>query len=235
MAKHCDFGALRQIDAAKFIGVTKGTVSKWVKSGILTYPLTKERIIIDLKKAHKKCACNPVEEREEKHEKSLIEDIGEIEVEKLDPARIKVLAKKGAIQKIVEESSHEVKIDEDEETVIDFGEEIDDLDVLGRLKAELAELLSQEDDPSKRAMISKNFWAGKGQEQRYLIESKKLIYTDEVKAILEPFLREISTRIDNLNEDMKARFPEVPIDAISWLSKQINDVKQAMQGYEWEL
>ncbi len=99
---------------------------------------------------------------------------------------------------------------------------------------ELDLLLEDVQSPGQKVQITKDFWAGKIQKQRYLAEKKELIPVNEAKAVIEMLFHPISRNLDNLHIDLKARYPDVSVEAIAWVENTINDMKQSLQDHQWE-
>ena len=102
------------------------------------------------------------------------------------------------------------------------------------MPSDLASLLFELDDPSKRVQIIKDYWTGKIQNQKFLKEKGELIPLNEAKAVIEMIYHPFSKKLDNFHVDIKARFPDIQIEAIEWVQNEINDMKKSVQEYAWE-
>ena len=80
----------------------------------------------------------------------------------------------------------------------------------------------------------KDYWAGKIQRQKFLKEKGELITVNDSKASVEAIYHPMSKKLDNIHIELKARYPEVSIEAIDWLAGETNNIKKSVQEYAWE-
>ena len=99
---------------------------------------------------------------------------------------------------------------------------------------ELDLLLLDAKSPSQKVQIVKDFWLGKINRQKFLQNERELIPIHDAKATIEILFSPLSKKLDNLHIDLKARFTDVPLDAIEWISDEINSMKQSLQNYDYE-
>ncbi len=231
---------MKQSVFAMLIGTSRSTVSRAVKSGILQgygkdHEVIEKEALIAFKKIGKldkegkyiSRQAKPFENGQELKQESkeaLLSLDGEIKTSAMSPDDMKALADQ---QRIDRENMPKVDLDEEEEGTFNTP--------VGAFPDELARLLIEVEDPSKRVGIIKDFWAGKIQKQKFLREKSELIPINEAKAVMEFLFHPISKNMDNLHVDLKARFPDVPLEAIDWVSNTINSMKMSVQEYEWEL
>lgn len=227
-------GYILSKDFAKLVGVSSAKISTLRSEGKIIFHKTyksmikKEESLTLLKKIyfldssgkHKNFYLENIEPL--KNEPSLAFTGNDLKTSSLDPKELKIIAEK---QHEERKKNPVVVVDSEEEEAIDFGNFPDELSVL----------LVGVKDPSKRVGIIKDFWAGKIQKQRFLREKNELIPINEAKAVMEFLFHPISKTMDNLHVDLKARFPDVPLDAIDWVSMTINGMKKSVQEYEWDI
>ncbi|MEA1891618.1 MAG: hypothetical protein U9N33_02790 [Campylobacterota bacterium] len=99
---------------------------------------------------------------------------------------------------------------------------------------ELKKLLKDANTPTQVVTITKDFWLGKINEQKYLKEQGELITLDSAKGVAEVMFSPLSRKLDDLHIDLKSRFPEISLEAIDWLSNYINNIKESVSSHKWK-
>lgn len=65
-------------------------------------------------------------------------------------------------------------------------------------------------------------------------KERNLIPLEDAKKVIDILFSPLSSFLDNLPHHLKTHYPEIKIDAINWLTEEINDHKTAVQSREWE-
>ena len=113
----------------------------------------------------------------------------------------------------------------------DLQEEIENIG--GDIPADLKNLLNDANTPGQKVQITKDFWAGKINRQKYLEANRKLISVKDAYGVLDFFLIPFSNSLDTMHLDLKSRFPDVSMDAINWMQANINDFKSELQNIDF--
>ena len=90
-------------------------------------------------------------------------------------------------------------------------------------------LLQDAQSPSQKVQITKDFWMGKINRQKFLQQEGELIPISDAKAIFERISTPFNQAINDLPFDLKARFTDVNDDAIEWLIGHVNEIKLNFQ------
>ena len=231
---------MKQSIFAVLIGTSRSTISRAVKSGVLEgygkdHEVIEKEALIALRKIGKldksgkyisrqAKAFESGQELKQESKEALLSLDWEIKTSDMSSEEMKALADKQRVERENMPKVEAVDMEEDNFHIPD-----------GTFPDALANLLSDVEDPTKRVGIIKDYWAGKIQKQKFLREKNELIPINEAKAVMELLFHPISKKMDNLHVDLKARFPDVPMDAIDWVSMTINMMKQSVQEYEWEV
>lgn len=61
----------------------------------------------------------------------------------------------------------------------------------------------------------------------------ELITLDSAKGIIEVMFSPLSRKLDDVHIDLKSRYPDIPLEAIEWLSDYINNIKKSVSEHKW--
>jgi len=233
---------MTQSSFAKLIGTNRKNICTYVNKGIISgygdnnevkqdealRDLVNSGKIDDKGKFIKKSASSKTKQMKVK-DLPAFHFSGAIKTTEIDDEKKKILIEKG------EEFSKRKRVEEENKEVVHemSGSEFMDIDDTD-MPSELVSLLLDIDDSSKRVQIMKDFWSGKIQKQKFMKEKGELILVNDAKAVVEMLYHPFSKKLDNFHVDIKARFPDVQIEAIEWIQNELNDLKKSVQGYAWE-
>ncbi len=221
---------------AELIDTNTANISRYVKRGVIKgygpkNKVKREEALAALMKVGKLSSggkflsrkSKPFEANEklkQDEKEALLSLEGEIETTKMSDEELKEIAERQMEErkKRAEEQKEE---DVHEELTLDLPEE-------------LSSMLAEVEDPSKRMQMIKDFWTGKIQRQKFMREKRELIHLNDAKAVIEILFHPISKKLDNFHVDMKARFPEMSVDALEWVAAEINAIKRSVQEYQWD-
>lgn len=99
--------------------------------------------------------------------------------------------------------------------------------------SDINELLRGVSNPSQRVQIQKDFWTAKTNRQKFLKEEGELIYMSDARAAVEEVFIPLNKFLDDLPTNLKSHNQGVPMDAIKWLSSEINRIKKSLGDREW--
>ena len=227
---------MTQTAFGKLIGTNTPNVSRYVKRGIIkgygdNNSVNREEALAALLKIGKltkegkfisrKAKPYEVNEKMSQHEKEALLSLdGEIQTTQLTGDKLKEMADQQE-QYRIEHPKNDVDDDTENNLTLD-------------IPNELNELLDGVEDPVRRISMIKDYWAGKIQRQKFLKEKGELITVNDSKASVEAIYHPMSKKLDNIHIELKARFPEVPVEAIDWLAGETNNIKKTVQEYAWE-
>ncbi len=83
------------------------------------------------------------------------------------------------------------------------------------------------------ARTFKEVYKAKLAELEYKEKMGQLIQLQDIKATLDKYFGPFSKNLDELHIELKARFPDVNMEAIAWLENHINELKQTVQDIDF--
>lgn len=98
---------------------------------------------------------------------------------------------------------------------------------------ELTNLLLDTDNAMQKVTITKDYWLGKINQQKFLKEEGELITVDSAKGAIEIMFTPLSRKLDDIHIDLKSRYPDIPLEAIEWLGNYVNDIKKSVSEHKW--
>lgn len=100
---------------------------------------------------------------------------------------------------------------------------------------ELDALLISVENPSQRVQVMKDYWTSRINRQKFLKEEGEIIYINEAKAAVEEIFNPLNKFLDDLPIQLKSHNQDVPIEAVKWLSDEINRMKKFIGEYQWNV
>jgi predicted transcriptional regulator len=100
---------------------------------------------------------------------------------------------------------------------------------------ELDALLINIENPSQRVQVMKDYWTSRINRQKFLKEEGEIIYINEAKAAVEEIFNPLNKFLDDLPIQLKSHNQDVPLEAVKWLSDEINRMKKFISGYQWNI
>ena len=101
-------------------------------------------------------------------------------------------------------------------------------------KDELEVLLETAQSSSQKVQIIKDFWVGKINKQKFMVEDSQLLSVADAKAAIESVFTPINAKLDELPIMLKSHFNEVSLEAMRWLADEINQIKIDSQSAEFD-
>ena len=101
-------------------------------------------------------------------------------------------------------------------------------------KQELEEFLSKELSPSRKVDMIDKFWSGRIRRQKFLEADGELISVPNAKAAIETILAPFNQYLDDMGNNLKNHFPDVPLEVIEWINEENNRQKEQLQVKEWD-
>lgn len=100
---------------------------------------------------------------------------------------------------------------------------------------ELDNLLADIQNPSQRVQVMKDYWTSRINRQKFLKEEGEIIYINEAKAAVEEIFNPLNKFLDDLPMQLKSHNQDVSIEAMQWLSDEINRMKKFMSEHQWDV
>lgn len=91
-------------------------------------------------------------------------------------------------------------------------------------REELEDLLLDAQNSMQKVTITKDFWLGKINQQKFLKEDGELVSVDSVKAILDDIGIPLAKAMDDLPFAYASRF-DMSDEAMEWMQAHINEIK----------
>lgn len=99
----------------------------------------------------------------------------------------------------------------------------------------LAALLLETTSSSQKVQVTKDFWLGRINRQKFLKEERELINVDDAKAAIDALLTPLNKALDDLPITLKAHHPDITSEVVEWLIDHVNDLKVGLKNTSWEL
>ena len=101
-------------------------------------------------------------------------------------------------------------------------------------KQELEVFLSQEPSPARKVDMIDKFWSGRIRRQKFLEADGELISVPDAKAAIETILAPFNQYLDDMGNNLKNHFPDVPLEVVEWINEENNRQKEQLQVKEWD-
>lgn len=101
-------------------------------------------------------------------------------------------------------------------------------------KQELEEFLSKESSPARQVDMIDKFWSGRIRRQKFLEADGELIPVTDAKAAIETILSPFNQYLDDMGNNLKNHFPDVPLEVVEWINEENNRQKEQLQVKEWD-
>lgn len=105
----------------------------------------------------------------------------------------------------------------------------------GDNKSELDALLLSATSSSQKVQITKDFWLGKINRQKFLQTEGDLITVEMAKGAVEKLLSPLNQYLNDQANSLKNHFPDVEVEVVSWIVEENNRWKEQLRGYDWEV
>jgi len=99
---------------------------------------------------------------------------------------------------------------------------------------ELKNMLLLVKSPSQKVQVTKDFWLGKINRQRFLEAEGELISVRDAKVAVETLLVPLSQYLDDLGNDLKNNFPNITNEVLEWVNAQNNRLKEQLEVTQWD-
>ena len=99
---------------------------------------------------------------------------------------------------------------------------------------ELSALLLLAKSPSQKVQITKDFWLGKLNRQKFLEAEGELISVAEAKAAIETILVPLNQYLNDQGNHLKNNFPSLSNEVLSWVDDENNRQKEQLQVTQWD-
>lgn len=101
-------------------------------------------------------------------------------------------------------------------------------------KQELEKFLNQEPSPARKVDMIDKFWSGRIRRQKFLEADGELIPVQDAKAAIETILAPFNQYLDDMGNNLKNHFPDVPLEVVEWINEENNRQKEQLQVKEWD-
>ena len=99
---------------------------------------------------------------------------------------------------------------------------------------ELANLLKLAKSPSQKVTITKDFWLGKINRQKFLEAEGELISVADAKVAIETLLVPLNQYLDDQSSHLKNNFPNLSQELLSWIEAENNRQKEQLKVTQWD-
>lgn len=101
-------------------------------------------------------------------------------------------------------------------------------------QGELSALLLLAKSPSQKVSITKDFWLGKLNRQKFLEAEGELISVADAKAAIETILVPLNQYLNDQGNHLKNNFPSLTNEVLSWIDDENNRQKEQLQAKQWD-
>lgn len=101
-------------------------------------------------------------------------------------------------------------------------------------KDELEKLLLLAKSPSQKVAITKDFWTGKINRQKFLESEGELISVDDAKVAIEAILVPLNQYLNDQANHLKNSFPYLSSDVMEWIEDENNRQKEQLMVTQWD-
>lgn len=120
--------------------------------------------------------------------------------------------------------------DTDTNTLDDIPEQI----YTAESQGELSKLLLLAKSPSQKVQITKDFWVGKINRQKFLEAEGELISIKDAKVALETLIGPLNQYLNDQGNNLKNNFPNVSAEVMEWIDEENNRQKEQLRVTQWD-
>lgn len=101
-------------------------------------------------------------------------------------------------------------------------------------QGELSKLLLLAKSPSQKVQITKDFWVGKINRQKFLEAEGELISIKDAKVALETLIGPLNQYLNDQGNNLKNNFPNVSGEVMEWIDEENNRQKEQLRVTQWD-
>jgi len=101
-------------------------------------------------------------------------------------------------------------------------------------QGELSKLLLLAKSPSQKVQITKDFWVGKINRQKFLEAEGELISIKDAKIALETLIGPLNQYLNDQGNNLKNNFPNISVEVMEWIDEENNRQKEQLRVTQWD-